>query len=272
MYTLYHKIDISNISLYFLTSHIYGCTVLSVKWVILTKLSLYIYNDFMSTVIISDTFDGVKESFGIKKIHKINWDGVCYDLPRSGINSLKGVQYSEKPAVYHLLDTETEEVYIGQTDNLRSRISAHNTNTDFLWTRIVAFTSASDIINASHMKYLEYKLTEDAKEIGKIEIYSGGSKVNNIGKEFEFTMDEYRENLKSIMPLIGLNFYTPIDKDQTNVFYCEDRYGSKGEGVLKGDGFLLKKGSVLKKEIHTGSSGFAFHQKERKIYRQWQNY
>lgn len=157
---------------------------------------------------------------GVKTITIFGWNGVCYDLPRKRIADLNNEEHehADKPGVYHLLDENINNIYIGQTDDLKQRISTHNNKEPFEWTRVIAFCS-SDLadLNIAHARYLEFHLTQTLKDLdSRINIKSGANKPNKLGKVDKDMALEFYENLKQVMLVLGVNIYQEIEEKESD--------------------------------------------------------
>ena len=64
--------------------------------------------------------------------------------------------------------------YIGEAENIAKRISQHVSGKDW-WTTSVLVTTASDVLNKAHVKYLEARLVETASSIGRINLENGNT-------------------------------------------------------------------------------------------------
>jgi hypothetical protein len=83
----------------------------------------------------------------------MNWTGKGYFLPRDRWSEIKARPELSRPGVYVLIGYEPDELsnerpvaYIGQTDNLRSRIESHDLKKDFCETAAL-FLSGNDGLN-----------------------------------------------------------------------------------------------------------------------------
>src|SRR5699024_10147013 len=71
--------------------------------------------------------------------------------------------------VYFLFGEDDEGnnvAYIGEAENVLSRLNSHLREKDF-WTEVVVFTSKDDNLNKAHIKYLEHKLHQLAEKMGR---------------------------------------------------------------------------------------------------------
>ena len=204
---------------------------------------------------------------GIKEIKSPNWNGVCYDLPRNNVSGIKHLEHGNRPAVYNLMDDSQENVYIGQTDTLSQRITAHNT--DFIWDRVIAIVPISDLFNVAHMQYLEFLLSERAVECGRVELVSRGNNRPQIGSHFVNEIKKFQEEVENILPLIGINFYKlkPEGGEEDQLF-CKGPEAD-AQGFYNSDGsFVVKKGSKIKAKTSPGSIGYSFEKKRDSLLKE----
>ena len=75
---------------------------------------------------------------GVRIVDRMNWTGRGYVVPRDRWGDVRGRPEMTRPGVYVLIGYEPDELgnerpiaYIGQTDNLRSRIESHDLKKDF---------------------------------------------------------------------------------------------------------------------------------------------
>lgn len=89
-------------------------------------------------------------------------------IPRSELAEAKKRPELDQPAVY-LLFGEPESaakpiVYVGQTEDLRSRLDLHNSKKDFWRTAILGISKTGSFTQA-HIRYLEWYCIQKAKEV-----------------------------------------------------------------------------------------------------------
>lgn len=106
---------------------------------------------------------------GIISASLSNWNGVCIKAPRSEI-SRKDYEELDAPGVYFLVCTDTDDgqdaVYIGEAENVRSRLNIHIQDYSsgreiYYWQNAVVFTGSE--LNKTLIRYLEHNLTMKAK-------------------------------------------------------------------------------------------------------------
>ncbi|MFK3975886.1 GIY-YIG nuclease family protein [Shewanella vesiculosa] len=98
---------------------------------------------------------------GIRHAEIMGWTGQALTVPRSKVKELSEWEESLKPGVYFLfgVDEETgnDAVYIGEAEQVASRIQQHLSGKDF-WNEVVCFTNKDENLTKAHVKYLESRL------------------------------------------------------------------------------------------------------------------
>lgn len=116
--------------------------------------------------------DGTADS--VWEVTKLNWTGKALVAPRTRFEDLRSHRDLNGRGVYLLIGPSESElhahrIYIGETENLPSRLSDHKRSKDF-WDRAIIFTSQVDNLDKAHFLYLEARLTEEAATANRAEI------------------------------------------------------------------------------------------------------
>lgn len=78
-----------------------------------------------------------------------------YNIQRSDNDFLQSFKDDlQKPALYILLNQETKEAYIGETDSFFTRLQQHIAKKEF-WIEALAFTATDDTLSKTEVQYLE---------------------------------------------------------------------------------------------------------------------
>ena len=102
-------------------------------------------------------------------------------LPRLIWNRVKTRPEISEPGVYILIgnadsvenpDDDRPLVYVGQADNVMSRIESHAAGKDF-WDRAVVFISTSQPLNRGYITWLEHALIDRAHRFGLCRLDNG---------------------------------------------------------------------------------------------------
>lgn len=175
------------------------------------------------------------------------------EVPRSLIPEFLEMSESGQVAVYFLFgaseDEDSQQVYIGQTGDLRSRLKSHNINKDF-WERVLVLVSKTNSMTQTHALYLEWHCLQFARQAGRYSDENGnsGSKPYT-PPPMEADCHEIFETGRTLLATLGYPIFTPVisttstgDSEPT-VFYCTASE-TQGRGVYTSEGFVVLKGSI----------------------------
>ena len=62
--------------------------------------------------------------------------------------------------------------YVGEGEDISARIKSHDVNKDW-WTAAILVTTAGNKLNKAHVRYLEARLIEEARKIGRTPLDNG---------------------------------------------------------------------------------------------------
>ena len=113
--------------------------------------------------------DGTPE--GILTAQIFNWTGHVLVTPRIRLAEALKRDEAGFTGVYILLgdsdDGNLVRAYIGESDDVATRIRNHDANRDW-WTQAILITSAANSLNKAHVRYLESRLIEEAHRAGRM--------------------------------------------------------------------------------------------------------
>lgn len=181
-----------------------------------------------------------------------NWTGKAYKIPRNKIKDSKDRPELSGTGVYFLFGEDDEGnnvAYIGEAENVLSRLNSHLREKDF-WTEVVVFTSKDDNLNKAHIKYLEHKLHQLAEKIGRYKINNNTiPTLPAISESDEAEMEEYMINSKLLIGTLGHNLFedkistNKAELDQEKIYFIKAARGADASMVQTSDGFAVIKGS-----------------------------
>lgn len=191
-----------------------------------------------------------------------NWTGKAYKIPRTYINQCSDREDLNNTGVYFLLgrddESDAEQVYIGEAENILNRIKQHLSEKDF-WTECIAFISKDNNLNKAHIKYIENHLYILAKECKRCEVVN-----NNVPTEASISemdcaeMDEFIDNMRLILGVLGHKILEPSvnnkNTKRSSVFTLQDRTGAKASGKPVSEGFAVLKGSKIATNVASSLS------------------
>lgn len=106
---------------------------------------------------------------GMLTAEVFNWTGHILMAPRTQITAALSRKESRHTGVYLLMGERDGQpvAYLGEGDDISHRIKNHDINKDW-WTTVVLVTSAANNLHKAHVQYLEARLIEVAKTVGRV--------------------------------------------------------------------------------------------------------
>lgn len=181
----------------------------------------------------------------VKTAEISNWTGKAVSGPRSQLELVLQREEAAKPGVYFLTgvnpETGRERVYIGEAENIRSRIKGH-LEREF-WKTISFFVSKDENLTKAHIKYLEGQLIERAKAAGRYELENTNSSGSLLPESDTADMDVFLARMEQLLPLLGQDFLKPISKPEKkavklDLLYCAIK-NVKARGKQTESGFVV---------------------------------
>jgi hypothetical protein len=178
-----------------------------------------------------------------------NWTGKAVAGPRSEFDSVLAREESYKSGVYFLtgIDPETGKsaVYIGEAESIRDRVKGH-LDKDF-WNHIAFFTSKDENLTKAHIRYLEGRLIEQAKQAGRAEVKNSQGSGARLPESDREDMEIFLEKIHQLLPALGVEVLVPTIIDAASVseletLSCEIK-GLKATGHLAPNGIVVLAGS-----------------------------
>lgn len=160
---------------------------------------------------------------GIKFAELVNQTIQALSCPRKKLVDLSNHFSAEinKQGVYFLFGHEEEttypKVYIGEAENVWKRLKSHDLKKDF-WNDVIIFTSKDDNLTKSHIKYLENRIVEIAKENERYYIANENTPtLSSLPLPDKDAMEEFLSNIKLLTGTLGHRFLEstiPTDKSK----------------------------------------------------------
>lgn len=188
------------------------------------------------------------EPNGLKTAELSNWVGQAIVIPRNKLKDVKDRAECNKPAVYFLIGKNSEDdllntAYIGEAENLWSRLSTHDNSKDF-WQTAVAFVSKDNNLTKAHVRYLESRCLDIANRAKRFNLENGAmSSLPSLSESDEAEMEEFLLNLKLLLTAVGYPILqVAVAKEEQDVgdplFYCKGK-GVMATGRMTNDGFVV---------------------------------
>lgn len=179
-----------------------------------------------------------------------NWTGKAYKIPRIKIKDCTDRDDLVSTGVYLLFGKDEEGkdlVYIGEAETILKRLNQHLNQKDF-WNETIVFISKDENLNKAHIKYLENRLHDIAKNANRYKVENFITPTqSSISEPDQAEMEEFLENIKMLVNTLGHKVFEekrdfrPKQKKET--FFIKAARGADAEGEPTSDGFVVFKGS-----------------------------
>jgi hypothetical protein len=153
---------------------------------------------------------------GLLTAEIMNWTGHVITGPRTRLAELVQRPEIKRTAVYFLVGPESgtglgTQVYIGETDDAKSRLAMHNRPEDKggkdFWERVCVVTSKDANLTKGHIKYLESRLITMAKQAGRCELVNGTDpEYDGLPEADRSDMEFFLEQIQTLLPVLGFEF------------------------------------------------------------------
>lgn len=178
-----------------------------------------------------------------------NWTGKAVAGPRSEFDSVLAREESQKSGVYFLTGIDPESgraaVYIGEAESIRDRVKGH-LEKDY-WNHIAFFTSKDENLTKAHIRYLEGRLIEQAKQAGRADVKNNQGSGSRLPESDREDMEIFLEKVHQLLPALGVEVLVPMAVFATamterETLTCEIK-GLKAIGHLTPNGMVVLSGS-----------------------------
>lgn len=187
-----------------------------------------------------------------------NWTGKAYKLPRNLIKICTDRPEIQTTGVYILLNkiadlSEKGQLYIGEAENIFTRLTHHVKEKDF-WNESIVFISKDDNLNKAHIKYLENRLHEIALSANRYELINTQKPTqSSISESDKAEMEEFLANILTLISTLGYNAFEKIRQADTKVqpdkeedlFFITATRGANGIGKTTSEGFVVFENSQV---------------------------
>jgi hypothetical protein len=179
-----------------------------------------------------------------------NWIGKAVAGPRSEFEKLLERVECESTGIYFLTGiepcTSKKAIYIGEAENIKNRIKAHLTK-DF-WNQVTFFVSKDENLTKAHIKYLEGRLIELAKDSGRTTVMNNQGSGARLPESDREEMEIFLEKMQQMLPALDVDAFVPAvakqseDQVKKEVLFCKIK-NVVAKGYQTPNGFIVLKDS-----------------------------
>ncbi len=153
---------------------------------------------------------------GMLTAEVFNWTGHVLMTPRTQLSTALKRPEANYTGVYILLgeDEQGARAYIGEGEDIGARIKNHDTSKDW-WTVAILITTASNNLNKAHVKYLESRLVEEARKIGKVALENGNTPPrSSLSEAARNNMESFLDYVLMILPALRVDSFLTNTRPQ----------------------------------------------------------
>lgn len=181
----------------------------------------------------------------------LGWSGKVTKVPRSEIRKCNKDEFSD-PGIYFLFakseNNGPDSVYIGQANNVKTRLINHLQD-NFYWTTSIVATDKD--LDKSMLLYMEHQAVSIAKSNRIYNVKTSRTDVNNkIADSRKDAADNFLQNLDLVIASMGYSVLrqAPMENQEEVVFYCK-RNNSLARGQISENGFTVLEGSIASDHV-----------------------
>lgn len=215
---------------------------------------------------------------GLRLVERMGWTGSFLTFARADYPSARAREEVSQTGAYVLLGPDPEgrrlqRVYVGEGENIRVRLDAHQKEKDF-WTQGYVLTTKDDSLNKAHVRYLEARLLKLAAKADNASLDNGTAPEPARLSEPEIAeMETYLDNVLPLFALVGVNVFEPAEEvavaaagavtpsepvadERGERLYLKTQL-TEAEGEDRSRGFLVFEGAIGRKMKRVMIPGYA---------------
>lgn len=178
-----------------------------------------------------------------------NWTGKAVAGPRSEFEGVISRDETEGSGIYFLTGSDPESgepsIYIGEAECIRDRLKSH-LQKDF-WNQVAFFVSKDENLTKAHIRHLEGKLIEQAREAARAVVVNNQSSGARLPESDKADLETFLEKVNQLLPVLGIELLVPTATKpeaelEVELLTCDIK-GVKARGHLTPNGFVILSGS-----------------------------
>lgn len=158
--------------------------------------------------------DGDADGLVTATLH--GWIGHVLVTPRMRLAAGLARDEAGYAGVYLLLGEREGEAlaYIGESEDLGARLRNHDLNKDW-WTTAVLVASLANQLNKAHVRYLEARLIQEAKRVGRTPLANATApQPTPLNEADRGKMEFFLANLAVVLPAVRVDLFTQRARPQ----------------------------------------------------------
>ncbi|MCP8898707.1 GIY-YIG nuclease family protein [Gilvimarinus xylanilyticus] len=185
----------------------------------------------------------------LRTVELSNWTGKAVAGPRSEFDRILEREESQNSGVYFLTGTDPDNdksvIYVGEAESIKDRVKAHLSK-DY-WNQIAFFISKDENLTKAHVRYIEGRLIEEAKVVGRSVVMNGQGSGSKLPESDREEMEVFLEKVLQILPVLGIESFVKTGGSESpgqrhELLTCAIK-DAVATGYLTPNGMLVKAGS-----------------------------
>ena len=191
-----------------------------------------------------------------------NWTGHVLMTPRTQLSAALKRKEARYTGVYILLGEIDGEplAYIGEGEDISDRIKNHDARKDW-WTNALLVVSSANNLNKAHVKYLEARLVEEARSVGRIKLENSNTPSRpSLSEAAQSNMETFLEYILMVLPALRIDSFLerkrpdvpttailPIEDPGTAFELFLKKENIRASAILRDGEFIVQAGSMARK-------------------------
>lgn len=194
----------------------------------------------MQTYLLDGTLEGIR-------IIELSESSIkAFVIPRLRVNSANDRPELKQPALYFLINSGDNQVYIGESENFFHRIKNHDQSKDF-WDIAIALVSNTNALEKGDVKYLESLVVEKAKATAAVEVLNRTVPLRNNVHEFKLhSLQAILRDTALIAESLGYSIFETKQDASVGIWFCKTKK-TDAKAQFRGDKFIVLAGSIIDK-------------------------
>jgi len=217
---------------------------------------------------------------GMLTAEVFNWTGHLLMVPRTQISDALARRESRYTGVYLLLGERDglPLAYIGEAEDISTRLRNHEGQKDW-WTTAVLVTSTANNLNKSHVRYLEARLIELARSVGRVPLDNGTTPARpSLTEAEQSNMEAFLENVLMVLPALRVDAFLSNKRPSTSAVGASEllrgqvfglvskKHGIVATAIFDDGEFVVQKGSQAR-SAWTGPADHSYAQAHAELMR-----
>jgi len=189
------------------------------------------------------------------------------EVPRSNMADFLKMPGAKQVGLYFLVSGDSkDELYIGQSGDVGSRLMQHHKNEKMDWERALVLVSLTNNLTQTHVLYMESLSIEKARYCQRYELLNGNSgQKPHTPIPLKADCDEIHEIGSLLLATLGYPFFEPLTEQTASkteqAFVC-NRSGVKASGIYTNEGMVVLKGSSARMTTQRKTKQRAFDKRD----------